>query len=166
WLEYSTDLFEAATIARMAAHLRTLLEAIAANSDERISRLNLLPARERARLLVDWNDTRSGRGSHGSFCGRFGRQAEQAPDAIAVSSPQGSLSYRELARRASAIANRLAREGVGPEVLVVLLAERSIDFLAAMIAVQWAGGAFLPLDPTSPPARLAPIIRHTGAPLL
>jgi amino acid adenylation domain-containing protein len=166
WLEYSTDLFDAATIARMAAHLRTLLEAIAANSDERISRLNLLPARERARLLVDWNDTRTSHGGRGSFCERFVRQAEQTPDAIAVSSPQGSLSYRELARRASAIANRLAREGVGPEVLVVLLAERSVDFLAAMIAVQWAGGAFLPLDPTFPPARLARIIRHSGAPLV
>jgi len=166
WLEYSTDLFDTATIARMAAHLRTLLEAIVANPDEPISRLNLLPARERARLLVDWNDTRTGRGTHGSFCERFVRQAERTPDAIAVSSAQRRLSYRELARRAAAIADRLAREGVGPEVLVALHAERSVDFLAAMIAVQWAGGAFLPLDPTSPPARLAHIIRHSGAPLV
>jgi amino acid adenylation domain-containing protein len=166
WLEYSSDLFDAATIARMAAHLRTLLEAIAANPDERISRLNLLQARERARLLVDWNDTRTGRGGHGDFCERLVRQAEQTPDATAVSSPQGRLSYRELARRASAIAGRLAREGVGRDVLVVLLAERSVDFLAAMIAVQWAGGAFLPLDPTSPAARLAQIIEHSGARLV
>jgi amino acid adenylation domain-containing protein len=166
WLEYSTDLFDTATIARMAAHLRTLLEAIVANPGEPISRLNLLPARERARLLVDWNDTRTGRGTHGSFCERFVRQAERTPDAIAVSSGQRRLSYRELARRAAAIADRLAREGVGPEVLVALLAERSVDFLAAMIAVQCAGGAFLPLDPTSPSARLAQIIAHSGAPLV
>ena len=166
WLEYSTDLFAAATIARMAAHLRTLLEAIVADPDDRISRLNLLPARERTRLLVDWNDTRTGRGRRGSFCQRFVRQAEQTPDATAVSSPHGRLSYRELARRASAIAGRLAREGVGPDVVVVLLAERSVDFLAAMIAVQWAGGAFLPLDPAAPAARLARIIEHSGAPLV
>jgi amino acid adenylation domain-containing protein len=166
WLEYSTDLFDAATIARMAAHLRTLLQAIVANADERISRLDLLPAGERARLLVDWNDTRISRGASGSFCERFVRQAEQTPDAIAVSCAQERLSYRELARRASAIAARLAREGVGPDVLVILLAERGVDFLAAMIAVQWAGGAFLPLDPTAPAARLAQIVEHSNAPLV
>jgi amino acid adenylation domain-containing protein len=165
WFEYSTDLFDVATIARMAAHLRTLLAAVVANADEPISRLDLLPARERAQLLVDWNDTRTGRG-RGGFCQRFVRQAEQTPDAIAVSSGPVRLSYRELARRASAIADRLARAGVGPEVLVVLLAERSVDFLAAMIAVQWAGGAFLPLDPRSPTARLGQIIQHSGAPVV
>jgi amino acid adenylation domain-containing protein len=166
WLEYSTDLFEPATIARMAAHLSTLLEVIVADPDERISRLNLLPTRERTRLLVDWNDTRTGRGGRGSFCERFVRQAEQTPDAIAVSGGCVRLSYRALARRASAIADRLAREGVRHDVLVILLAERSVDFLAAMIAVQWAGGAFLPLDPTSPPARLAQIITHSGTPVV
>jgi amino acid adenylation domain-containing protein len=166
WFEYSTDLFEAATIARMAAHLRTLLEAIVASPNERISRLDLLPARERARLLVDWNDTRTGRSGRGSFCERFLRQAKQTPDAIAVSCGDVRLSYRELAGRASAIADGLARAGVAPEVLVILLAERSVDFLAAMIAVQWAGGAFLPLDPTAPPARLAQIIAHSGAPFM
>ena len=66
------------------------------------------------------------------------------------------LSYRELARRSSAIADRLAEEGVGPDVLVILLAERGVDFLAAMIAVQRAGGAFLPLDPAIPAGQAGP----------
>jgi amino acid adenylation domain-containing protein len=166
WLEYSTDLFESATITRMAAHLRTFLEAIVASPDERISRLSLLPTRERAQLLIDWNDTRVSFGRLGTFCERFVRQAERTPDAIAVSAGQVRLSYRELARRSSAIAARLAAEGVGPDVVVILLAERSVSFLAAIIAVQWAGGAFLPLDPTWPTARLAEIIQHSGTPLV
>jgi amino acid adenylation domain-containing protein len=161
WLEYSTDLFDAATMARTAAHLHTLLEAIVANPEERISRLPLLPAEERRRTLVDWNDTRTRFRRLGTFYERFARQVERAPEAIAVSAGHLQLSYRELARRSSAIGYRLAMEGVGPEVVVILLAERGVDFLAAMIAVQRAGGAFLPLDPTIPAARLAQIIQHS-----
>jgi amino acid adenylation domain-containing protein len=166
WIEYSTDLFEAATIARMAAHLTTLLEAVIANPKERISRLTLLPPDERRRLLFDWNDTETRFGRPGTFSQRFTRQAERTPDAIAVSDGRVRLSYRELARRSAAIADRLALEGVGPDVVVVLFAERNVDFLAAMIAVQQVGGAFLLLDPTFPAARLAQIVRHSGTPLV
>jgi len=166
WFEYSTDLFEATTIARMAAHLRTLLEAIVADPEERISRLALLPARERRQVLVDWNDTETRLPRLGSFCDRFDRQVERAPDAMAVSAGQVRLSYRELARRSSAIADGLATAGVGPDGVVVLLADRRVDFLAALIAVQRTAGAFLPLDPILPAARLAQIIRHSGTRLL
>ena len=166
WLEYSTDLFEAATMARMAVHLQTLLEAIVANPEERISRLPLLPAGERRRVLIDWNDTQTSFRRLGTFSERFARQAERTPDAIAVSAGRVRLSYRELARRGSAMADRLVMEGVGPDVVVILLAERGVDLLAAMIAVQRAGGAFLPLDPTIPAARLAQIIQHSRTPLV
>jgi amino acid adenylation domain-containing protein len=166
WLEYSTDLFEAATIARMAAHLQTLLEAIVANPEERISRLPLLPARERKQILIDWNDTQIRFRRRGTFSERFARQVERAPDATAVSTGQVRLSYGELALRSSAIADRLAMEGVGSDVVVILLAERGDDFLAAMIAVQRAGGAFLPLEPTIPAARLAQIIQHSRTSLV
>lgn len=166
WLEYSTDLFDTATVARMAAHLRTLLEAIVANPEERISRLALLPAEERRRVLVDWNDTRTHFRRLGTFYERFARQVERGPEAVAVSAGRVQLSYRELARRSSAIAHRLAMEGVGPDVVVILLAERGVDLLAAMIAVQRAGGAVLPLEPAIPAARLAQIIQHSRAPLV
>ena len=166
WLEYSTDLFDAATMARMAAHLQTLLEAIVADPEQRISRLCLLPADERKRVLIDWNDSRAAARRPGAFYEQFARQAERAPEAIAVSMGRLQLSYRELARRSSAIADRLAAEGVDRDVVVILLAERGIDFLAAMIAVQRAGGAFLPLGPKVPPARLTQIIRHSRTPLV
>jgi len=166
WLEYSSDLFEAATIARMAAHFRTLLAAIVANPEERISRLPLLSEGERTRILIDWNQTRTGFGRFHTFFERFARQAERTPGATAVSTTRVRLSYRELARRASAIADRLALEGVGPDVIVILLVERDVDFLAAMVAVHQSGGAFLPLDPAFPAARLAQIVQHSRAPLV
>jgi amino acid adenylation domain-containing protein len=166
WFEYSTDLFDAATMTRMAAHLRTLLEAIVANPEERISQLPLLPPRERRRILVDWNGTRTSFDRFRTFSECFAKQTERTPDAVAVSAGQVRLSYRELALRGSAITDRLAREGIGPDVVVILLAERGVDFLAAMIAVQRAGGAFLPLDPTFPAARLTQIIQHSRTPLV
>ena len=166
WFEYSTDLFDAATIERMAAHLQTLLEAMVADPKQRISRLPLLPAEERRRLLVDWNGTEARFHRPGTFFDRFAKQAERAPDATAVSASRVRLSYRELARRSSVIADRLAENGVGRDVIVILLAERGVDLLAGMIAVQRAGGAFLPLDPALPAARLAQIIAHSGTRLI
>ena len=164
WLEYSTELFEAGTIKRMAAHFRTLLESIVANPEQRISRLPLLPAAERKQVVDGLESDRElGCRPLSTFSERFARQVERTPDAVAVSVGRVRLSYRGLASRASAIAGRLCREDVRRDEVVVLFAERGIDFLAAMIAVQRAGGAFLPLDPTMPAARLAQIIRHSGA---
>jgi amino acid adenylation domain-containing protein len=164
WLEYSTDLFEDATIARMAAHFRKLLESIVANPEERISYVSLLPERERRQVLMDWNHTPASFPRRpGSFSERFARQVECAPDAIAVSIGTVRLSYFDLARRASAIADRLCLEKLQADEVVVLFAERGIDLLAAMIAVHRAGGAFLPLDPMIPATRLTQIIQHSGA---
>ena len=117
-------------------------------------------------MLIDWNDTKTSFRRLGTFSERFAKQAERTPNAIAVSEGRIRLSYRELARRSSAITDRLVMEGVGPDVVVVLLSERGCDFLAAMIAVQRAGGAFLPLGPNIPPARLAQIIQHSRTPLV
>ena len=166
WLEYSTDLFEAPTIARMAVHFRTLLETIVANPEERISRLSLLSKRERKRILVEWNQTRTGFGRFHTFLERFASQAARTPDATAVSTTQVRLSYREIARRASEIAGHLVLEGVGSDTVVILLVERDVDLLAAMIAVHQARGAFLPLDPAFPAVRLAQIVQHSRAPVV
>ena len=86
----------------------------------------------------------------GNFSEWFTRRFERAPEATAVSTGQVRLSYRELARRSSAIAHRLTLEGIGPDVVVALLAERDANLLAAMIAVQRVGGAFLCLEPALP----------------
>src|SRR5262245_30309780 len=96
WLEYSTDLFEAATIGRMAVHLDTLLKAIVANPRDQISMLPLLPANERNQILVHWNDTKTNFGRPGTFYEQFAAQAERTPDATAVSASGMEISYGEL----------------------------------------------------------------------
>ncbi|MGA7805476.1 amino acid adenylation domain-containing protein, partial [Bradyrhizobium sp.] len=147
---------------RMAAHFRSLLLSIVEDPEQRISRLPLLPPSEWKRVAGESKiETRSSR--LGTFCERFDKQAARTPDAIAVSFGLVRLSYLELASRTSAIADRLSREQVRPDEIVVLLAERGIDFLAAMIAIQRIGAAFLPLDPAMPAARLTQIIEHSGA---
>ena len=167
WLEYSTDLFEAATIARMAAHLQTLLEAIVANP-ERADLSAASAARERnaSKSSLIGMTPRLAFPAPAPFSERFARQVKRTPDAVAVSAGRVQLSYRELARRSFSHRRSARREDVGPDEVVVLLADRGVDFLAAMIAVQRAGGAFLPLDPTMPAARLAQIIQHSGTRLV
>jgi len=150
----------------MAAHFRTLLESIVADPEQPISRLSLLPAAERKQVLEGWNQGGIGLPRLGTFSERFDEQVKRTPDAIAVSDGRGRLSYLDLASRASALARRLCREDVRRDEVIVLFAERSIEFLAAMIAVNRAGGAFLPLDPAMPAARLAQIIQHSGARLV
>ena len=166
WFEYSCDLFEESRIAQMAAHLETLLEAIVANAEERISRLSILPRKERMRVLIDFNNTQKRLGRLGTFSDCFAKHAECAPNAVAVSDSRIQLTYCELAHRSRAITTRLAETGVGPDVVVTLLGERNVDLLAAMIAVQQVGGAFLPLDPSLPSGWLAQIIQSSRTPLL
>jgi amino acid adenylation domain-containing protein len=166
FFEYATDLFDAATIEGMAAQFKTLLRAVIANPEQRISRLPLLSEAERRQLLATGQGTPANFTTRGNLSERFDRQAKTTPNAIAVSDGRTSLTYRELARRSQAVARCLAREGVGAESVVALLAERGPDLLAAMIGVQRVGAAFLNLDPDQPPARLATILGSSCARLL
>ncbi|MDA9400727.1 non-ribosomal peptide synthetase [Bradyrhizobium sp. CCBAU 45389] len=166
FFEYATDLFDAATIEGMAAQFKTLLKAVIADPEQRISRLPLLTEAGRRQLLAKGHGVPANFATRGNLCERFERQAKKTPNAIAVSDGGASLSYRELARRSQAIARWLLREGVGPETVVALLAERGPDLLAAMIAVQRVGAAFLNLDPDQPTARLATILGSSCARVL
>ncbi|WP_448041344.1 amino acid adenylation domain-containing protein [Bradyrhizobium liaoningense] len=166
FFEYATDLFDAATIAGMAAQFRTLLKAVIANPEQRISRLPLLTEAERRLLLAKGRGVPANFTARGNLSERFERQARKTPNAVAVSDGRTSLSYRELAHRSLAAARWLAREGVGAESVVALLAERGPDLLAAMIAVQRVGAAFLNLDPDQPTARLTTILGSSCARVL
>ncbi|MFT4115508.1 amino acid adenylation domain-containing protein [Bradyrhizobium sp.] len=166
FFEYATDLFDAATISEMAVQFQTLLKAIVRDPEQRISRLPLLTATERRKLLAQGHGAPVNFTARGNPHERFALQARKTPNAVAVSDGRSSLSYRELARRSEAIGRWLAREGVGAETVVALLADRGPDLLVAMIAVQRVGAAFLNLDPDQPPARLATILGSSCARLL
>ncbi|MEG5160088.1 amino acid adenylation domain-containing protein [Microcoleus sp. AT3-A2] len=153
--EYSTDLFDAATINRMAGHFLRLLEGIAANPDRRIEELPLLGEKERHQLLVEWNDTRVDYSSDRCIHQLFEAQVERTPDAIAVVFEDEKLTYRELNERANQLAHYLQQFGVKPEVLVGICVERSLDTIVGILGILKAGGAYVPLDPAYPRERLA-----------
>jgi amino acid adenylation domain-containing protein len=154
-VEYNTDLFDGTTIGRMTCHLQTLLEGITSNPDQRLSDLPLLTKAERQRLLVEWNDSKRDYPRDTCIHELFEAQVERTPDAIAVVFGEEQLTYRELNVRANQLAHYLSKLGVGPETLVGICLERSLEMVAGMLGVLKAGGAYVPLDPTYPKDRLA-----------
>ncbi|MEW5930904.1 MAG: amino acid adenylation domain-containing protein, partial [Gemmatimonadota bacterium] len=165
-LLYRRALFEAATIARMAGHLQTVLEALAADPARHLSELSLLRGEERAQVLEAWNDTAAAYPRERCIHELFAEQAARTPDAPAVVLGDQALTYVELERGANRLAHHLRRLGVGPEVRVGLLVERSTDLLVALLGVLKAGGAYIPLDPVAPPERQRALLADAGAPVL
>lgn len=164
--EYNTDLFFPGTIARMAEHYQQLMEDVAGDPNRTLTRFQLLTGLEKQILLHDWNDTWVDFGLPLSLTPLFETQVEKAPDALAVISGEERLTYRELNRRANQLAGYLIGIGVGPEVIVGVYLERSLDMLVALLGIQKAGGAYLPLDPIFPPDRLAYMLENARAPVL
>ncbi|HVT57970.1 MAG TPA: amino acid adenylation domain-containing protein, partial [Thermoanaerobaculia bacterium] len=160
---FNSDLFDRATVARLAAHFRVLLEGVAAEPERRLSELPLLTAEERHQLLVAWNDTASSYPRQAALEELFGAVAARSPAAVAVECGELRLSYGELERRARALAARLAALGVGPERLVGICLERSPELIVAVLASLQAGGAYLPLDPALPAERLGWMLADAGA---
>ncbi len=164
--EYSTDLFEAATIERMIGHLLTLLAGAAANPDARLSELPLLTAPERHQLLVTWNATETAYPRERCVHELFAARASATPDAIAVVSEGESLTYRELDERSNQLAHYLQELGVGPDVLVGICVERSPELVVGLLGILKAGGAYLPLDPAYPKERLAFMLDDARVPVV
>src|SRR4029077_14926665 len=126
----------------------------------------LLTANERSQLLVEWNDTASGYPRDLTLAELFAAQVARRPDAGAVVSGLEQVSYSELERRARALSHRLAGLGAGPEVPVVLFAQRSPATIAGLLAVTMAGGFYVPLDPEHPAERLTLLLDDVEASLL
>jgi len=164
--EYSTDLFDAATICRMAGHFQTLLEEIAANPDRCIEELPLLTENERYQLLRGWNDAPVDYPRDRCIHQLFEQQAERTPDAVAVVFEDQKLTYRELNERANKLAHYLQQLGVQPEVLVGICVERSLEAIVGLLGILKAGGAYVPLDPTYPKERLSFLLEETQVSVL
>ncbi|HVG19909.1 MAG TPA: amino acid adenylation domain-containing protein [Blastocatellia bacterium] len=159
-LEYSTDLFEAATINRMLGHFQTVLRAVVGDPDGRVSELPLLTEQERSQILAEWNDSRADYPLETCVYQIIEAAAEEAPDAIAVVFERERLTYRELNRRSNQLAHYLRRKGVGLETLVGIFMEHSVELIVGMIGVMKAGGAYVALDPEYPPQRLASMLEN------
>ena len=165
-IEYSTELFEQATIERLIEHYRTLLANIVAHPQRPIADLAMVTETERQQLLVEWNDTaREFALGHG-VAELFEQQAARTPEKVAVVHEEKTLTYGELNERANQLAHYLRQQGVGPESLVGILLERSPEMVIALLGTLKAGAAYLPLDPGYPVERLSFMLLDGGVQVL
>jgi non-ribosomal peptide synthetase component F len=155
FLQYNTDLFDASTIKRLLTHFELLLAAVISNPEQPVSTLPLLTEDERVQALVEWNRTEAGYGPIQTLHRLFEEQARRTPEAVAVVFEDQQLTYAELDARANWLAHQLRGKGVGADVVVGLLMERSLEMMVAVLGVLKAGGAYLPLDPQYPQERLS-----------
>ncbi|MFE9749544.1 amino acid adenylation domain-containing protein [Saccharothrix saharensis] len=164
-LEYALDLFDEAGARHLVTRLGTLLAAVAADPATPLARLDLLTPEERHAELVTWNDTARRVGAT-SLAARFEAQAAATPDAPAVASDAGTLTYGQLDAEADRWAHRLAAAGVGTETPVALLMDRSPALVVMILAVLKAGGYYVPLHESYPVERLDFVLADLGAPVL
>ncbi|WP_420793782.1 amino acid adenylation domain-containing protein [Pseudomonas fontis] len=163
---YATDLFDAATIARMGEHWLNLLEGIVAAPDTRVADLPMLNAIERQTIVESWNATAIEYLLQTSIQSLIEAQVERSPHAPALVFGDTELTYAELNARANQLAHRLIEAGVGPDVIVGIAAERSLEMVIGLLGVLKAGGAYVPLDPEYPQDRLAYMFEDSGIHLL
>ncbi len=160
-IEYSTDLFEAERIRRLARHFQVLLEAAVANPSQRVWDLPLLSDTERRQLLVEWNRSEAPY-PHVCLHQLFEAQVERTPEAVALVAEGFECTYRELNESANRLAHYLRKQGIGPESLVGICLERSPEMVQAVLAVLKAGAAYVPIDPHWKPARLLSVLADTA----
>ncbi|WP_227983815.1 non-ribosomal peptide synthetase [Nocardia spumae] len=165
-IDYDHDLFDEASIERMAHGFAALLATIGANPAARLSELCLLDEDERRRLLIDTNDTAADPPPDLCVHQLVAQQAHRTPDHVAIVSEGGSLTYRDLDEQANRLAHRLRELGVRTDTSVVVCAERGPRLIIALLAVLKAGGAYVPLDPGLPEDRLALMHSDCGASVL
>ncbi|NYG35447.1 amino acid adenylation domain-containing protein [Sphaerotilus montanus] len=174
--EYDTDLFERATIERMAGHFRVLLETVIADPGQPIGQLPLLTDAEHAQMLLHWNDNATADAGDAVYARLFEAQVAASPDQDAVrwqpepGGPVECLSYAELNHRANQLAHVLKARGlggpVGSEDIVGVCLERSAETLVCLLALFKVGAAYMPLDPSLPDERLVVLMARAGTPLV
>ncbi|MFB6366766.1 amino acid adenylation domain-containing protein [Paenibacillus elgii] len=160
-IEYSTDRFEANTIARLIEHYLLLLREVVENPDLPISQLQFMSSEERRQILYQWNQTAAPYPDESCLHDVFVRQAKRTPDKTAVIFKDTCLTYRELDHLSNGLAFKLQTYGVGPDVCVGICMDRSLEMIVAVLGVLKAGGAYVPLDPHYPQDRLNYILEDT-----
>jgi amino acid adenylation domain-containing protein len=165
-LRYNAELFDEVLVARMAGHLEMLLNGMVAVCDAPVSSLPFLTPPEKHQILVEWNDKTHDFPREATLHGLFEQRAAAQPDAVAAVFRGRSLSYAELDARANQVARHLRSLGVGPEVMVGISVERSLELVIGLLGLAKAGGAYVPMDPAYPAERLVYMIEDSRVPVL
>jgi len=161
-LECDGEAHDADEAARSLGHFATLVRETAGGLGTSIAELPLLSPEERARILDRWNDTAIDFPRDATLHGLFEARADGTPGAIAATFGERELTYRELDERANRLAHHLRELGVGPDVLVGISVERSLEMVVGLLAIAKAGGAYLPMDPAYPTERIALMLEDSG----
>ncbi|WP_350283399.1 amino acid adenylation domain-containing protein [Nitrosomonas sp.] len=157
---YNTDLFDESSIARMGIHYVELLRNIVGQPWQCLSELQFLPELERRQLLVGWNETEAGYPRGKCLHELFEEQARRSPEVVAVVFGGEELTYGQLNGKANQLARYLRSKGAGPEVIVGICVERSVEMVVGLLGILKAGGAYLPIDPQYPKERIAHALQH------
>ncbi|HLL48029.1 MAG TPA: amino acid adenylation domain-containing protein, partial [Longimicrobiaceae bacterium] len=163
WMSYRTELFDDATVERMLGHFAALLDGVAADDSRPVAGYELLGPGERRQLLEAWNATARPYDLARPVHERISEQARRTPDAPAVVSGAGTLTFAELERRADGLARQLRAQGVGLDGRVGLLLERSAETVVAVLGILRAGAAYVALHPSYPDERLRFMLSDAGA---
>ncbi|MFN7525831.1 MAG: MupA/Atu3671 family FMN-dependent luciferase-like monooxygenase [Dolichospermum sp.] len=146
--------------------LEVFISACLEHPDQSLDKLPILSLSQQQQILEAWNQTAQPFPADKCIHDLFAQQVERTPDAIAVVFQEQQLTYRELNTQANQLAHYLILQGVGPDVLVGLLMERSLEMMIGLLAIHKAGGAYLPLDPDFPQERLAFMVEDSQAPII
>lgn len=164
--EYALDLFHRETIQRFLGHFQTVLEGMVANPEQKLSQLPLLTAAEKKQALVEWNGAPVDYPRERTLPELFAAQVERTPNAVALVFDEQELTYAELNARAERLAAQLRQHPVGPDTLIGICVERSLEMMVGLLAIHKTGSAYVPLDPTYPKERIAFMLQDSQAPVL
>jgi amino acid adenylation domain-containing protein len=166
-IEYNTDIYNKATIERMAAHLECLMSAAVAKPETAVGQLDYLSEEEKHQLLVNFNDTTAGYPKDKTLVQLLEEQAARTPEATAVLFEDKELSYKELNVQANQLAHYLTGNyGCQPEDIIAVKLERSEKLVVALVAVLKSGAAYVPIDPAYPQERIGYMISDSGCKLV
>jgi amino acid adenylation domain-containing protein len=166
WFDYDSDLFDRPTVARLAGHFQTILEAAVGAPDRPVDQLPLLSENEARQLVATWIGTPAEFPRDTCLNQLVEAHALRTPHAVAVVCGSVRLTYGELNVRANRLAHHLIQLGVRPGVLVAICVERSLEMVVGLLAILKSGGAYVPLDPDYPAERLAFLLHDSAAPVL
>ena len=164
--EYAKDLFEPTTIERLSHHFMHLLQEIVVSPEKQLNMFSFLTTKEKEQLLVEWNQTEIDYPKNKTVYQLFEEQVEKKPNNSAVIYEDEELTYQELNEKANQLAHYLRSHGVGPDTLVAIAVERSLEMIIGLLGILKAGGAYVPLDPSYPEDRLQFMLENTQSPVL
>jgi amino acid adenylation domain-containing protein/non-ribosomal peptide synthase protein (TIGR01720 family) len=166
YIEYCTSLFKRETVERLSKHLCNLLKAFTENRSVLLGEIDILSEEERNELLYEFNDTYADYPREKTIHQLFEEQAERTPDNVALVFCDESMTYGELNGRANQVAQVLREKGVGPDIIVGIMMERSFEMIIGILGILKAGGAYLPIDPEYPKERIRFMLEDSEASIL